>query len=461
MTRPHTHRRTLALTFGVALTSLAFSARAQELPAPAASEPRVPLPPAPDLVPPPPPAAPPTTPGPAPSAASPASDLGALGVQEQNQAASDDHPLQIYGFADVTYYLPLFPKNSFLAAQIPDNQQFVMGNFNLYLAKEISDRLRALGEVRFLYLPNGQINNGAYQSTRVDDPANLYRPVTWGGIAIERLHIEYDLLSNLTVRAGQFLTPYGIWNVDHGSPTIISIRAPYVIGEALFPVEQVGLELFGHMFFSEIGIEYHLTLSNGRGPIDDTRDLDADKAIGGRLVLEWKREFNLRVGVSYYRGLYTNRSPVSFDPTTGMSSSTIFERYEEQAIGADASLDYGGLVFRGEILDSDRRYDPNLRGLGPTFTPDNRQWGWYGLLAYHLPYGLLPYVLAEYYKFPETPGNQYNPSVRGYQAGLNYRLHPSVVLKAEYTYATLPDSSLAVVRDTPLNVFETQISWVF
>jgi len=144
-----------------------------------------------------------------------------------------------------------------------------------------------------------------------------------------------------------------------------------------------------------------------------------------------------------------------------MSSSTIFERYEEQAIGADASLYHGGLVFRGEILDSDRRYDPNLRGLGPTFTPDNRQWGWYGLLAYHLPYGLLPYVLAEYYKFPETPGNQYNPSVLGYQAGLNYRLHPSVVLKAEYTYATLPDSSLAVVSDTPLNVFETQISWVF
>jgi hypothetical protein len=51
--------------------------------------------------------------------------------------------------------------------------------------------------------------------------------------------------------------------------------------------------------------------------------------------------------------------------------------------------------------------------------------------------------------------------VRAYQLGLNYRLHPSVVLKAEYSYATLPDSPLAAVRDTPLNVFETQVSWVF
>jgi hypothetical protein len=464
MTKPHLHRSTPALVLGVALTGLALSARAQQPPPPAALMPPVPLPPAPATASPtaPPPA--PTTPAapaPAASAPVPAPDLGALGIQEEIQANSDEHPLQIYGFADVTYYLPLFPKTSFLAAQIPDNQQFVMGNFNLYLAKEISDRLRALGEVRFLYLPNGQIQGNSYTSTQVDDPANLYRPVTWGGITIERLHIEYDLLSNLTIRVGQFLTPYGIWNVDHGSPTIISIRAPYVIGEALFPVEQVGLQLFGRTYFSELAIEYHLTLSNGRGPIGDTRDLDDNKAIGGRLVFEWKREFDLKIGFSYFRGLYTNRTPVSFDPTTGMSSSTILERYEEQAVAADVSLDFSGLVLRSEILDSDHRYDPNFRGSGPTFTPDNRRWGAYGLLGYHLPHNLLPYFLAQYYRFPETPGNQYNPSVQGVSAGLNYRLHPSVVLKAEYTHATLPDSPLAVVRDTPLNVIETQVSWVF
>jgi len=444
-------RRALVLAVGVALMAATLSARAQEM-AP--------------LTPP----LPPPTPTPAVAApltstsgagAAPAPELGALGVKEDNQSESDEHPLQLYGFADVTYYLPLFSKTSFLAAQIPENQQFVMGNFNLYLAKEISDRLRTLGEVRFMYAPNGQITGSGYLSTQVDDPANLYRPVNWGGIAIERLYLEYDLLSNLTIRAGQFLTPYGIWNVDHGSPTIIPIRAPYVIGEALFPVQQTGLELYGHTFFSEIAVEYHLTLSNGRGPISNTRDLDSNKAVGGRLVFEWRHEFDLKVGFSYYRGLYTNRTPLSFDPTTGVSTSTILERYDEQAVGADASLDWGGLAFRGEILDSDHRYDDNFRGLGPTFTPDNRRWGVYGLLGYRLPFNLMPFASAQYYKFPETPGNQYNPAVRAFAAGLNYRLHPSVVLKAEYTYATLPGSALAIVSDTPLNVIETQVSWVF
>jgi hypothetical protein len=445
-------RRALVLALGASVTGRAPSARAQETGPPSAPAP-APLS-----------ATLPSTPAPAPApapVAAPAPELSALGVQEDTQASSDDHPLQIYGFADVTYYLPLFSKTSFLAAQIPENQQFVMGNFNLYLAKEISDRLRALGEVRFLYLPDGQNQGSSYLSTQVDDPANLYRPINWGGISIQRLYVEYDLLSNLTIRAGQFLTPYGIWNVDHGTPTLISIRAPYVIGQALFPVEQTGLELYGHTFFSEVGIEYHLTLSNGRGPIDDTRDLDSNKAVGGRLVFEWKRDFDLKVGFSYYRGLYTNRTPLSFDPSTGVSTSTILSRYDEQAVGGDVSLDWRGLAFRGEILDADHRYDPNFRGSGPTFTPDNRQWGVYGLLGYRLPFGLMPFGIAQYYKFPETPGNQYNPAVRAFAAGLNYRLHPSTVLKAEYTYATLPGSALAVVSATPLNVIETQVSWVF
>jgi hypothetical protein len=410
----------------------------------------------------PPPAAPAPSATPAPAPAPSNAELSSLGLQDESQAAGEsERPLQLYGFADMTYYLPLYPKSSFLAAQLPDNQQFVMGNFNLYLAKQISERLRALGEVRFMYLPNGQISGNSYTSTSVDDPANLYRPVRWGGIGIERLHIEYDLLPNLTIRAGQFLTPYGIWNVDHGSPTLISIRAPYVIGEAIFPESQAGLELIGHAYLSEVGIEYHLTLSNGRGPIDDTRDLDSNKAVGARVVFEWKHEFDLKVGFSFYRGLYTNATPTSFDVTTGQATTTILERYTEQALAADASLDFRGLVFRGEILGSDHRYEPNFRGMGPSFTPDNRQWGAYGLLGYRLPYALMPFVLAQYYEFPATPGNQLNPSVIAYQAGLNYRLHPSVVLKAEATYATLPDSSLAIVRDTPLKAFETQVSWVF
>jgi hypothetical protein len=454
-------RLPVALLCGAAALGSASPARAQD----AASPPPAPPPAAPVVAAPAPaapaPAAPPTSGQD--TASPPASvDLAALGLRDESQTASEsEHPLQLYGFADVTYYLPFFPKDSFLAAQIPENQQFVMGNFNLYLAKQISERLRALGEVRFLYLPNGQISGNSYTSTQVDDPANLYRPIRWGGIEVERLHIEYDLLSNLTIRAGQFLTPYGIWNVDHGTPTIIPIRRPYVIGEALFPERQVGLELFGRSYLSELAVEYHLTLSNGRGPIDETRDLDTNKAVGARLLLEWRHELDLKVGFSYFRGRYTNATPVAFDVMMGRSTSTILEQYDEQAAGADLSLDAGGVVVRAEILESEHRYVNGYRGTGPTFIPDNRRWGTYGLVGYRLPHGLLPFFIAQYYKWPETPGNTLNPSVQAYQGGLDYRLHPSVILKLELTYATIASSPVPLIRDTPVKTIETQVSWVF
>src|SRR5262249_49126364 len=156
---------------------------------------------------------------------------------------------------------------------------------------EISARLRALGEVRFAYMPNGSPDPNAplgRVSTEAADPIDAYRIQRWGAIIIERLQIDCDLFPGITLRGGQFLTPYGIWNVDHGTPTLIGIRRPYIIGEALFPERQVGLELIGRYFLSELSVEYHLTLSNGRGPISETRELDSNKAVGGRLVLGWK-----------------------------------------------------------------------------------------------------------------------------------------------------------------------------
>src|SRR5262249_8722047 len=161
-----------------------------------------------------------------------------------------------------------------------------------------------------------------------------------------------------------------------------SVRAPYIIGEGLFPERQTGLELIGHHYFSELAVEYHLTLSNGRGPIDETRDLDTNKAVGGRLVLGWRHEADVREGVSYYRGTYTHATPTPFDATPGHASANITSRYLEQDLAADLSVDFRGVVFRGEILESEHRYDDAYRGTGPTFTPDNRQWGTYGILGY-------------------------------------------------------------------------------
>ena len=50
--------------------------------------------------------------------------------------------------------------------------------------------------------------------------------VSWGSIILERAYIQWSKLDWLGVRVGQFLTPYGIWNVDHGTPTLITMFRP-------------------------------------------------------------------------------------------------------------------------------------------------------------------------------------------------------------------------------------------
>src|SRR6185436_13684047 len=120
--------------------------------------------------------------------------------------------LSLYGFADFTY-TALVGKRSPLLAWYPT---FAVGNFNLYLSTEFTPTWRSLAEVRFLYLPNGQLAPSDASSfnpaaVRVDtstaDYADVNRPLRWGGVEIERIWLEHTVSNLLTLRIGQWLTP--------------------------------------------------------------------------------------------------------------------------------------------------------------------------------------------------------------------------------------------------------------
>lgn len=221
-----------------------------------------------------------------------------------NEDAADteqQHRLDLYGFADLTYTRLLLPKsNPWNRVYYPTNS-FAVGNFNLYLSSNLGDSWRALGEVRFLYLPNGatsvdtQTGEDKRTDTTVLDYAGFEEPIHWGAIRIERVWVEHEFSTLFKLQVGAFLTPYGIWNVDHGTPAIIGIRAPFAVADELFPAHQTGLQLYGNTFFDPLEVGYHLTLSNGRGPVE-YEDFNDDKAVGGRLYLKTEAVGSLTVG---------------------------------------------------------------------------------------------------------------------------------------------------------------------
>ena len=194
-----------------------------------------------------------------------------LGQMAALEASTDDAeaPLELFGFADVGYSKPFWSEESLYAGSGLDARPyFHVGNLNVYVAKTLATRWRFLSEFRFTFAPNGAPSastvNGMVD-TSVPDPADVSRPFRYGSIEIERAQIEYELHSLFAVAAGLWLTPYGIWNIDHGSPTVIAIRRPYIVGEQLFPERQAGIQLRGSWHTGSYRLQYHLTASNGRG----------------------------------------------------------------------------------------------------------------------------------------------------------------------------------------------------
>jgi hypothetical protein len=371
-------------------------------------------------------------------------DLGALGLDPES---SLDDKLALYGFADVGFSIAHWARNPVFFPQ--DSRTFYVGNLNLYLSKSITPKARALAEVRFTFLPNGTRNaDGSFVITTGDDYTDSQRKSEWGGIAIERAYLEYDVAPYMTVRVGRWLTPYGIWNIDHGSPVIIGIQRPYIIGEKYFPERQTGLDIFGSHHVSGVKLGYHLTASNGRGATEAVSDQDNEPAFGGRLEAE--TPWGVKVGASYYRGRYTGLPEMAGAPA---------ETFLEAAYGVDAQLDRGGLHVQTEVIAQEVHYEAGQRvTAGGGFMPDGRSLGAYLLAGYRFNtlWNAMPFSEVSFHH-PSDPEAEGGNDI---QVGLNFRPNPSLVLKLTIARIAL-DEGQTFLAGQRFYVYGTQASWMF
>jgi hypothetical protein len=382
----------------------------------------------------------------------------------------DGPSLQLYGFADLNITRPYLSKKSPFH-DLADSAPFGMGNINVYLASNLTHGFSSLIEVRLTYMPSGSFDpTGKVQTTYALDASSYGRSERWGGIVLQRVHLDYSYNGMLNVRVGQFLTPYGIWNVDHGSPTVIPQFKPYPIGNQYLPERQVGLEVFGTYLVKNTTLGYHLTLSNGRGDVE-TADYDKNKALGGRLFVANDNVGALKVGLSAYGGRATHDVSVGIaSGASGVTSITQVSgnQFDEFALAGDLLWEWKNVRIQGEGIVSQVRYTDDGRRLVTTqlgaplgLVADHVAWAWYGLIGYRLPWlSTMPFVLIDQYKHavgagPPTTFNVGNEAT-GYNFGLNVRPIPSVVLKCQ---VSLVRSSSVVNSDATL--VGGQAAWAF
>jgi len=358
-----------------------------------------------------------------------------------------EEKLRFYGFMDMGLQKLWIGESSVARSTVETTAStFVLGNVNLYIDARPLPDWRALAEVRFTNHPHGQFMAGfpgqPFQrtDTTIQDASSAsggWATVNWGSIVMERAQLEWSGADWFNVRAGYWLTPYGIWNVDHGTPTLIALNVPMFVVFETFPARQLGIDLWGTVHLAPWNLEYHLYVSNGRTP--GQLDHTDDKMLGGRLVGRTSSPAELAIGASAFYGRQSEKQVnVRIVDDTFAVRSTEVVAGSEWGIGGDVSLDVGPVRFRGEIVLNETRWDEGKHPVMYTLTqPSRRTWSTYGLIAYHLPWaGLEPYVYFEY-------NDSMLPWVSDYSTmasvGLNVHFTPATQLKVQYARHTFAD----------------------
>ncbi len=408
-----------------------------------------------------------------------AESIETLEMDALQKTQDEQKKLKLYGFMDVRWFKTIFYQNekNWLDGMVNGHNTFVAGHWNLFVERQLTDSFRAMGEVRFLFQPLGQSrtwtasgfadpygNQFERLNTRAEDHPDAYY-FNWGGISMERIWIEYRPSDYFGIKAGKFLTPYSMWNVDHSPTVIIPIHTPYVITGKYIPLAQTGLYLFGRAFPSNnLTINYGLTLSNGEGPTAEFYDLDDKKALGAHLAFSYDGPVKLDMGAYGYMGDYTDFELRinTYDPFVVNENITV--AYKNKAFSTNLKFEWKGLLLQGEYMRSRIRYQDGKRihGANPLvdeYYPDCIQWATYALLGYRLPFdaiSIMPFVMYEYVQPPESADT---PRGHLYGGGINWRINPFAVFKVEFYHQKTVDIP-EIAGDMPMDyhVINTQLA---
>lgn len=230
-------------------------------------------------------------------------------VSSQDNASK----FRFYGFADMSFHKYFFKENAVVRAEneFSDKFEYSFDHLNLYSDFSPNNKIRMLFEIGYEHIPNylqfsrGRILSVAGQPDDTLIPAIPSPSDQNGGkelFNIERAILQLKLNQYARLSFGKFVTPSGIWNVDHGSPVILTSRQPtqFSIVE-IYPKAQIGIMEEGTLFLGDVDLSYCIYASTGRNEIQIENPKDV--AVGGQLICNFPFLDEFRIGASAYTGI--------------------------------------------------------------------------------------------------------------------------------------------------------------
>jgi hypothetical protein len=290
---------------------------------------------------------------------------------------------------------------------------FSIGELNLFVTSNISERFKFLSEIVF------EANGGEAPSN--EGPINSFKAEP------ERVLLEYSLNDYFNLSLGRYHTAIGYYNTayHHSSWLQTTTGRPFLFAfeddGGILPVHTVGVSASGEIPSGSLGLHYVLEAGNGRAsrsplsePVQNEVDESNRKAINFAIFARPDRMQGLQVGFSGYRD-------VLYPANSAKIGETIVDGY---AVLARRNFEWlnEGLVIRHALQGA-----PHVLDTPGFYSQFSERFGSYR------PYFRYQYVNAPSDDpiFPDV-GLRSGPSV-----GVRYDANESVALKLQYDYTTL------------------------
>jgi len=281
-----------------------------------------------------------------------------------------------------------------------DNKKIELHRAILFVGHEFNDRLRFWSELEI-------------------ERAQAGDKLAGGEVSMEQAFLEYDLTNSLSSRAGLLLMPVGILNETHEPSTFYGVeRNPVETNIIPTTWREGGIGLNGH---SSSGLSYDLAIHSG-------------------LKTDAGTNFAVRKGRTFARDApannfaYTGRIKWTGLPGLELAATLQYQSDITQSIDATAGsailAEAHAIWNRGPFGLRALYATWKLDGPGPAAIGADRQTGWYVEPSFKITSELG--LFARYNRWDNQAGNAIDSRYAQLDLGLNYWLHPDVVLKADY-----------------------------
>lgn len=281
---------------------------------------------------------------------------------------------------------------------------FGLGEQDLFITSEITQRLSFLGETVFKYSP--------------DSPTDF-------DISIERIILKYNYWGNHSILIGKHHTPINYWNdtYHHGRVFFPTVDRPLLFAQGFIPLHTTGVSLQGQNL-GRLRFGYDAMVGNGLGS-GDVEDNNLYKSV--TLAMHIKPTDGLRLGASFYHDVISKGSTIH-NHTSG--STTVAMSRINQAI-MTLSVSYSDSIFskKYELLAESSMATNKSDSLGI-----QNAIATYAYAGLRVTDKIIPYVRIDDIRYNNKEVYYMNNNTRSFIAGVRYELSYLAVFKLEYQH---------------------------